>query len=185
MSNTQEPPQKPRRCTRIEPWRVHPLPAPVGPSAPYRSWIELPGSMTGALGAYLAGTPVVSRIYEGPGRLAAWEARLLGAPARRAYVREVRLAVSGELALSARTLSLQNDPVVEVLRRLSNRPLAEVLFQDLNWHRLTPPIPLFDLGRRRVGRACLWGHRRQGRRWNAVGSRILVTEYFEPVLAAD
>lgn len=183
MSNTQKTPQNRSNRLRIDPWRVRPLPLPVGPAAPYRHWIELSGSMTRALGLYFGGTPAVTRIYEGSGRLAPWEARLLGTPVRRAYVREVQLAVAGELALRARTLSLQNDPAVEVLRRLSNRPLAEVLFQDRDWQRLAAPIPVIEGGRRRVGRACLWGHRCHGRRRSRAGSRILVTEYFEPVLA--
>jgi len=140
--------------------------------------------MTRALGAQFGETPQVTPTYEGPGRLAPWENRLLGAVTRHAYVREVTLSVRGCPVLGARTLSLPNDPVVDVLRRLSSRPLAEVLFQDRDWQRLTPPVPVIEGGRHQVGRACVWGHRCHGRRWDRSGSRILVTEYFEPVLAA-
>jgi chorismate-pyruvate lyase len=186
MSNTQQPrPVRPEPA-RLDPWRVRPLPAPAGPAgpaAPYQRWIALPGSMTRALGAQFGETPLVTPGYEGPGRLARWESRLLGAATRHAYVREVTLSVRGHAVLSARTLSLPNDPAVNVLRRLSSRPLAEVLFQDRRWQRLTPPVPVIEGARRRIGRACVWGHRCHGRRWDRSGSRILVTEYFEPVLA--
>ncbi len=139
--------------------------------------------MTRTLGERLGETPQVTPTREGPGSLARWEARLLRTPLPRSYVREVTLSVRGRPVLGARTLSLLDDPAVEVLRRLSNRPLAEVLFQDQDWRRLTAPIPLIELEGRRIGRACVWGHRCHGRRWDRSGSRILVTEYFEPALA--
>lgn len=184
MSNPAKLLTEPPAGTRIDPWRVHPQPMPAGASARNRQWIQLSGSMTEALGRHLGGQPLVTPICEGPGRIAPWEARLLRTPARSAYVREVVLTVGGAHALSARTLSLLRDPAVDVLRRLANRPLAEVLFQDPDWQRWTPPIPVIEAGRGRPGRACVWGYRCRAGRTPQGGSRILVTEYFEPALLA-
>jgi chorismate-pyruvate lyase len=66
---------------------------------------------------------------------------------------------------------------VDVLRTLSNRPLAEVLFTDHRWHRISPPIPLLLAGETH-GRACLWQYGIRNR------SRILVEEFFLPALIA-
>ncbi|MGE0624585.1 MAG: chorismate lyase [Pseudomonadales bacterium] len=179
MSNAQKTPQNGADLLRVDPWRVRPLPLPTGQALPYRHWIELTGSMTRELGARLGGTVQVTPSYEGPGRLAPWERRFLRARARQAYVREVTLSVAGIPVLGARTLSLLDDPAVDVLRRLSSRPLAEVLFEDRDWQRLTAPVPVIETFRGCVGRACVWGYRSRRRS----GSRILVTEYFEPALA--
>jgi len=80
--------------------------------------------------------------------------------------------VVDEPVLQARTLSLFNDPAVDVLQKLNDRPLAEALFRDHRWHRITAPIPLLELNRRLIGRACLWQYGVRNR------SRILVEEYF-------
>jgi chorismate-pyruvate lyase len=134
--------------------------------------------MTRAIGDFLNGQVDVAVLREGPDRLAPWERRLLRpAGGRRAYAREVVLSVSGRPALRARTLGALKDPVVDVLRSLNTRPLADRLFEDRRWQRASAPIPVNDTARSRIGRACLWRyHDRRPR-------MLLVTEYFEPVLA--
>ena len=147
-----------------------------------RGWIELTGSMTRSIADALGEMPVVHPQYEGPARLAPWEQRLLGTRAAEGYSREVVLTVAGEPVLSARTVSRLHDPALEVIRKLGSRPLAQLLFDDPRWVRSSAPIPLIELSERRLGRTCLWrAARLTGRR---SGSRILVSEFFEPGLSA-
>ena len=147
-----------------------------------RSWIELTGSMTRSIADALGEMPVVHPQYEGPTRLAPWEQSLLGTRAAEGYSREVVLTVAGEPLLSARTVSRLHDPALEVIRKLGSRPLAQLLFDDPRWVRSSAPIPLVELGQRRLGRTCLWqAARLTGRR---AESRILVSEFFEPGLSA-
>lgn len=172
MSNS---PSSLLKSARIAPHSVRPLPAPASPATDYRHWIELNGSMTREIGERL-GTPAVERIFEGPTHPARWERRLLGLRTSPAFSREIELRVDGRRVLAARTLAALKDPVIDVINRLGSRPLAELLFVDPHWQRASPPIPLLEGATRRIGRACLW---RSGARQP---SRILVCEYFEPVL---
>ena len=138
--------------------------------------------MTLALGEQLGTAPVVTPILEGPGRFAPWEARMLGIRRiRRGHVRQVVLAVRKQSVLTARTLCAFQDPAVDVLSRLGTRPLAQVLFEDRNWRRISAPVPVVEVGQRiagpcRVGRVCLWQY---GLRQP---SRLLVEEFFESTL---
>ena len=166
------------RAAQIVPYSVRPLPVPNTLTAPYRPWIRLTDSMTHALGEALGALPRVTPAYEGHSRLAPWESRMLGNAGHRGYAREVVLSVAGCPVLSARTVSRLNDPALEVIRKLGDRPLAQLLFEDPAWVRNSPPVPLIEVATRRIGRACLWQTLRrpgQGRRQ----SRILVTELFE------
>lgn len=160
----------------IDPHRIRPLPAPDARSASHLDLIRLRGSMTREIGDRLGDMPTVTPVFEGPGRFAPWESGLLKRRGSRGYVREVVLSIDGMSVLSARTLSTFGDPAVEVLRTLGDRPLAQVLFEDARWQRVTAHIPLIELGERRVGRACVWQYRLRR------PSRILVEEFFEPVL---
>jgi chorismate-pyruvate lyase len=147
-----------------------------------RRWIELTGSMTRSIADALCEVPVVHPQFEGPARLAPWEQRLLGSKAAAGYAREVVLTVAENPVLSARTVSQLHDPALEVIRKLGSRPLAQLLFDDPRWVRGSAPIPLVELGQRRLGRTCLWrAARLTGRRTE---SRILVSEFFEPGLSA-
>jgi chorismate-pyruvate lyase len=139
--------------------------------------------MTREIGARLGKVPVVTPVFEGPGRFAPWESGLLEQHGSRGYIREVVLSINDARVLSARTLSTFGDPAVEVLRTLGDRPLAQVLFEDARWQRITAHIPLIELGRRRVGRACVWQYGAPGAaRKMQRPSRILVEEFFEPAL---
>jgi chorismate-pyruvate lyase len=163
---------------RIRPQAVRPLPISDHRTRHYERWIRLSDSMTRTIGEFLNGPVEVSVLREGPDRLAPWERRLLRpAGGRRAYAREVMLSVSGRPVLRARTLGALQDPVVDVLRSLNTRPLAERLFEDRRWQRASPAIPVIDTGRSRIGRACLWRYE------DRPPGALLVTEYFEPILA--
>jgi chorismate-pyruvate lyase len=147
-----------------------------------RSWIELTGSMTRSIAIALGEMPIVHPQFEGPARLAPWEQRLLGTKAPAGFAREVVLSVAGIPVLSARTVSRLHDPALQVIRKLGSRPLAQLLFDDPRWVRSSAPIPLVELGQRRLGRTCLWrAENLTGRR---AESRILVSEFFEPGLSA-
>jgi chorismate-pyruvate lyase len=132
--------------------------------------------MTREIGLALGTLPTVTPTHQGPSRLAPWEASLLGVPRRYSYAREITLSVSGVPVMLARTLSTYGDPAVDVLRKLNQRPLAEVLFQDHRWRRITPPIPLLERAGQRPGRASLWQYRSRNHSGNR--GRILVQEYF-------
>ena len=140
---------------RINPHRVRILPAPDRRKSAYAHWLGLESSMTRELAWRFGAMPDVVPTFEGAGRLALWESALLGTPARRGYVREVRLKVREMPVLAARTVSGFANPAVDVLRRLSNRSLAEVLFHDARWQRVPPTGPLLDPESQRVGRACI------------------------------
>ena len=177
MSNAPSSTSECLEAVPLDPHLVRPLPAPDPRRAPYRRWIELRESMTRAIGAHLGAEPRVHPVFEGPALLATWEQRLLGLRASPGYAREVVLTVKNRAVLSARTVGRLDDPALEVIRRLGNRPLAQLLFEDPRWARITPAIPLLELKSRRVGRACLWeGHGSIAKRRP---SRILVSEFFE------
>jgi len=137
--------------------------------------------MTRSIAETLHEMPVVHPGLEGPAPLAPWERRLLGIEALAGYAREVVLTVDERPVLSARTVSRLGDPALEVIRRLGTRPLAQLLFDDPRWVRGSPPIPVIELGQRRIGRTCVWRAARLGGR--RAESRILVSEFFEPGLA--
>ena len=185
MSNTPPASPEPRPTDRIRPQAVRPLPISDHRTHPYERWIRLSDSMTRTIGAFLNGPVEVTVLREGPDRLAPWERRLLRpAGGRRAYAREVMLSVSGRPVLRARTLGALQDPVVDVLRSLNTRPLAERLFEDRRWQRASParcrpraPCTGSCRPTERIGRSCLWRYEDR-----PVGA-LLVTEYFEPILA--
>ncbi len=137
--------------------------------------------MTREIGSVVGVPPEVVLLSEGSDRLSRWEAEWLRVPARRpAYVREIALTVQDELTMLARSVTAFNDPMANVLRRLQQTPLAEVLFQDSRWLRQGKPVPLLWRARPVAiyGRACLW--QRRGRH----PGRVLVEEYFlAPLLA--
>lgn len=163
---------------RFDPYQVRPLPSPNPATKPYVPWIRLSESMTRAIGQTLGEMPRVSPGFEGPDRLAPWESNLLGLSGSRGYAREVMLSVRDRPVLAARTVSRLDDPALELIRKLGERPLAQLLFEDRDWRRASAPFALIELGYRRIGRTCLW-RRVQGRgRGNS--SLILVTEFFEP-----
>lgn len=174
MSNA-VPPRLPI-LTPIDPFSVRPLPVRSAVPEPYRHWVTLVESMTQEIGLAIGTLPTVTPSHEGPSRLAPWEASLLGIPCRRSYAREVSLSVSGVPVMLARTLSTFGDPAVDVLRKLNQRPLAEVLFQDHRWCRITPPIPLLERASQHPGRASLWQYTSRNHSGNR--GRILVQEYF-------
>lgn len=158
----------------IDPYLVRPLPSLNPATLAYADWISRSDSMTRAIGLALGEMPRVHPGHEGPDRLAPWECRLLGLGQPRGYVREVVLKVAGLPILTARTVSRLDDPALDVIRRLGDRPLAELLFDDPVWRRAGAPLPLIELGSRRIGRTCLW------QRGVRAPSRILVSEFFEP-----
>jgi len=167
----------------IDPYRVRPLPAPCSPADRIRPWIDLSDSMTRSIGDALGELPAVHPGLEGPTTLAPWERRLLGIDEPGGYAREVVLTVKDRPVLSARTVSRLQDPALEVIRRLGTRPLAQLLFDDPRWARGSAPVPLIELGQRRIGRTCVWrAYRLNGRR---AESRILISEFFEPDLFAQ
>ena len=139
--------------------------------------------MTRTIGSAMGELPAVHPLFEGPSSLANWERRLLGIQDTSGYAREVVLTVRGDAVLSARTVSRLDDPALEVIRKLGNRPLAQLLFDDPRWMRGSAPIPLIELATRRIGRTCLWrAARLNGSRTE---SRILVSEFFESSLPAQ
>lgn len=179
MSNAVNSPSSSPAAAPIDAFSVRPLPSAGSLTASAAAWIELSGSMTRAIGETLAELPRVIPGHEGPTLLAPWERRMLGLEQRRGYAREVVLSVRGVPVLSARTVSRLDDPALEVIRRLGDRPLAQLLFEDSRWIRGSAPIPLIEGAQRRIGRVCQWyclGRPGQGRR----RSRILVSEFFEP-----
>ncbi len=117
--------------------------------------------------------PLVKRIFEGPTRPAQWEQRLLGLTVPRAFSREIELRVGNRRVLAARTLGALDDPVIDVINRLGQRPLAELLFVDPHWRRGSAPMPLLERRTGRIGRASLWRYGARRPSW------ILVCEYFE------
>lgn len=137
-------------------------------------WLDLPGSMTAAIGEFLGSPPAVEPIREGPGRSARWESALLATADRAFYIREVVLRAGSADVLLARTLTLRNDPAVRTLRQLRRQPLAEVLFQNDRWQRAYPPLALEmrDGNHAVPGRVSLWRNR------SARHSRLLVEEFF-------
>ena len=136
--------------------------------------------MTRSIAATLGEMPAVVPVFEGPATLAPWERRLLSVSRPWGYAREVVLTVRGKPILAARTVSRLHDPALEVIRKLGTRPLAQLLFDDPRWTRASAPIPLVELDQQRIGRTCLWqAAKLNGRR---LGSRILVSEFFEPEL---
>jgi chorismate-pyruvate lyase len=158
----------------MDPYRIHTLSSPNPATRAYTDWISRSDSMTRAIAVTRGEMPRVHPLREGPARLAPWEGRLLGHRRNRAYAREVVLTTDEEPVLVARTVSRLEDPALNVIRKLGSRPLAELLFEDPDWRRASPLIPLIELGPRRIGRTCLWAYGRSGQ------SRILVTELFEP-----
>lgn len=156
--------------------RILPLQSDIPPAA--RIWVDVPGSMTAAIGKFLGQAPEVEPVREGPSRGALWESLLLDSGRRTLYAREVVLSVKARPVLLARTLTLLDDPAVRVLRQLQRQPLAEVLFRDRRWQRVFPPFALEmrDRARRVPGRVSLW--------WNRATphSRLLVEEFFLPPL---
>ena len=173
MSNPVSPEIPGLKSTPIDPYKVRPLPSPHPATLACADWISRSDSMTRAIGQALGEMPRVHPGHEGPDRLAPWECRLLALGQARGYAREVVLRVAGVPVLTARTVSRLDDPALEVIRRLGNRPLAELLFDDPSWRRASAPIPLLELGGRRFGRTCLWEY---GQRSH---SRILVSEFFD------
>jgi len=177
MSNAVSPASRSLAAAPIDPFSVRPLPVASATTEPYAHWIQLTDSMTHGLGEALGKLPRVAPGHEGPSRLAPWERRMLALGGRRGYAREVVLSVAGSPVLSARTVGRLDDPALEVIRKLGERPLAQLLFEDPKWVRSSAPVPLIELATRRIGRVCLWqslgrpGARRQ--------SRILVSEFFE------
>lgn len=174
MSNPVNAPRPSPPARRFDPFQVRPLPSPNPAAAAYARWLRLGDSMTRAIAEALGEAPRVCPGLEGPDRLAPWEADLLALSGVRCYAREVVLTVGGTAVLAARTVSRLQDPALELIRRLGNRPLAQLLFEDPDWRRSSAPIALIELGRRRIGRTSLWRYGRRG------SSRILVTEFFEP-----
>ncbi len=159
------------------------MPAPCSPADRLRAWIDLSGSMTRSIADALGEVPVVHPGVEGPTALAPWERRLLGIGEAAGYTRAVLLTVNDRVVLTARTVSRLGDPALEVIRKLGSRPLAQLLFDDPRWVRGSAPIPLIELGQRRIGRTCLWrASRLDGRR---AESKLLVSEFFEAGLTAD
>jgi len=137
--------------------------------------------MTLAIAAVSSVPPVVQRCSEAPTQAAPWELKLLGSRIRRVHVREVTLLVDGTGVLAARTVTTLHDPALMMLRRLGDRPLAEVLFTDPRWRRSAAPVPLLVKpgtapGDPLYGRACVW------ERTMPTGGRVLVEEYFLPAL---
>ncbi|MGD8830527.1 MAG: chorismate lyase [Pseudomonadales bacterium] len=178
MSNTPYSAMRRADPGRLEPQSIRPLPCRGLLPDAVRRWVDVHGSMTRTIAEGTGASVSVTPLTQGPGQLAAWESRLLRTRQHRGYVREVVLSVAGKRVLSARTVSLLDDPAIRVIGRLGTRPLAELLFEDARWQRVSAPIPVIELARRRHGRACLWqygvyppGH-------------ILVTECFEPALLA-
>jgi chorismate-pyruvate lyase len=135
--------------------------------------------MTRSVAETLGDAPRVTPGHEGPSLLAPWERRMLGLNHRRGYAREIVLSVAGSPVLSARTVSRLDDPALEVIRKLGDRPLAQLLFEDPTWIRGSAPVPLIERASRRIRRVCVWHTLKRPER-HGRPSRILVSEFFEP-----
>jgi chorismate lyase len=145
---------------------------------PLRHWVDLSGSMTREIARVSGSPPDVKVNFEGPGRLAPWEAGILRlALRRRIWIREVALEINGEAVLLARTVTPISSPVMPMLQGLGGKPLAELLFTDPRWQRPGTPMPVRLGGTGPLpGRAALWQYAGDHR------SCLLVEEFFLPVL---
>ena len=136
--------------------------------------------MTRAVARHCGSRPQVVVHRSAADRSQLWEAKLLRLEARqRVFAREISLQIDGRSVLDARSVTTAGGAIEARLRGLGNKPLAELLFEDPLWQRLTGPLPLAGRNQQSPpGRVCVWRYR--GRQ----PGTLLVAEYFLPELLA-
>ena len=134
--------------------------------------------MTRAIARHCGSRPRVVIHRSAPDRSSLWEAQLLRLRSRqRVFAREISLEIDSQAVLNARSITPLGGSIESRLRGLGNMPLAELLFADPLWKRLTGPIVLAGRhGLSPPGRVCIW--RYHGRH----PGNLLVAEYFLPEL---
>jgi chorismate--pyruvate lyase len=170
-------------------WRVAPLP---GFTACQKDWLTRGGSLTAHLRMLGAVDVRVTREAVAP----AWadeHAALDIAPRAPVWVREVVLSVDGVAVVAAHSITplAASSGVWQAMRRLRNRPLAELLYSDssvarssLVSRRLTARHPLYRLAAQAAGGVPV--HALVARRsvFGRYGAPLMVTECMLPSLWA-
>lgn len=141
--------------------------------AELRRWFGLTESMTAAVAHHCRGKALVTLLGEGTETANHWERGVLNSP-HNVYARHISLAVDGVPRLIARSLTTPDHAVVELMRGLGERPLAELLFTDPLWVRDKHTIYL-QTPSGVPGRGVLWCHQDHQQ-------QLLVEEFFLPAL---
>ena len=142
-------------------------------TAELRRWFGLTESMTAAVAHHCRGEALVTLLGEGTETANHWERGVLNSP-HNVYARHISLAVDGVPRLIARSLTTPDHAVVELMRGLGERPLAELLFTDPLWVRDKHTIYL-QTPSGVPGRGVLWCHQDHQQ-------QLLVEEFFLPAL---
>jgi len=169
------------------------LPAvPPSLSTAHKYWLMRPGALTAGLRAL--GTVRLRVLAEYAQGAPVDEARGMGlAPASPVWVREILMSVDGVDSVVARSLTplTASHGVWQGMRRLSTRPLADMLYHDRSiersafvCRRLAAPVPFHTTARRAQPGAAgaLWA--RRSAFWRH-GQPLLVAECFLPAFWRD
>ena len=136
-------------------------------------WIELETSMTRALADANGKLPRINKRSEGEGMLSKWEQAYLNCTAANdaGYIRHILLSNGNVDLMAARSVALKDGTAAKGLAKLGDRPLADLLFDDVGWRRLKPVVAL-SWGAKQFGRATVW------RCGPTPGDQLLVAEFF-------
>jgi chorismate-pyruvate lyase len=141
-----------------------------------RPWLGLTESMTAAVAHHCRGQALVTLLGEGLAVTNTWEQQCLNVneDTDDIYVRHISLSVAGIPRLIARSLTPARSSVVDLMRGLGERPLAELLFTDPMWRRTADAVNLRTVDGL-SGRGILWCHQKHQQ-------QLLVEEFFLPAL---